>query len=220
MKKLLFITIGLFILMCFTSCKSCKKDDETVDNTSSFEKLVNIIYESETKLTKYIEEIKMSDNDLMIYFKNTDFSLERKEQTKTNVTTIEKKLSTSGTTLYDEVVSSYTTIDNKKYVVLNGTTYETEYVMPTYYLTFVLSTEFLEEGYTLEVDENNYTLRAKVLGNKASSLFLNKSVGNITNLEIEIIIQNNLLKKFNASYISANNFKVNISTNYFYPANE
>ena len=87
---------------------------------------------------------------------------------------VEKKLSTSGTSIYDEVSTKYHTVDNVKYTTINGATYENEYTVPTYYLTFVLSKDFLKEGYDLSINEENYTLKAEVLDNKISSLFLNK----------------------------------------------
>ncbi len=212
MKKKILIIIPLILFtLCFASCKSCKKDKR-----SDFEKLVSYIYESETKIAGYNELTKMFDNDFEVYNKDLDFAISRGNKVKSEVNIKERKLSTSGNSTYDETTSSYTTVDNVKYVELNGTTYQNPYEMPTYYLTFVLSKEFLNDNYTLDVSENNYHLKAQVLDNKASSLFLNKSIGNISNLNIEIVIENNRLKIFTANYISQNGFKVSIETNYYY----
>ena len=219
MKKRVFIIFTLLLLsLCFISCKSCKKDKEVTPDIPAFDKLVSAIYDSETKLIGYNENIKMTDDDMDIYIKTTDFSIERKEQVKSSVNILEKKLSNSGINMYDETITSYTTIDNVKYVDIDGTVYENDYVMPTYYLTFVLSSEFLEEGYTLLANENNYTLKALVINNKASSLFLNKSLGSISNVEIEIVVNNNLLQSFKETYVSANGFNVEINTTYNYVA--
>ena len=219
MKKRIFIIFTMLLLsLCFISCKSCKKDKEVTPDIPAFDKLVSAIYDSETKLIGYNENIKMTDDDMDIYIKTTDFSIERKEQVKSSVNILEKKLSNSGINMYDETITSYTTIDNVKYVEIDGTVYENDYVMPTYYLTFVLSSEFLEEGYTLLANENNYTLKALVINNKASSLFLNKSLGSISNVEIEIVVNNNLLQSFKATYVSANGFNVEINTTYNYVA--
>jgi hypothetical protein len=88
--------------------------------------------------------------------------------------------------------------------------------MPTYYLTFVLSEDFLEKGYTLTSEEDDYSLTAKVLDNKISSLFLNKSLGNINNMQIEIVVENDLLQSFKASFVTPNGFNATISTSYAY----
>ena len=83
-------------------------------------------------------------------------------------------------------------------------------------LTFVLSSEFLQEGYTFENNENNYKLVAKVIDNKIGSLFLNKSLGNLTNMTIEIVVENSKLVSFNASYTTTNGFDAQIQTTYSY----
>ncbi len=212
MKKKILIIIPLILFtLCFASCKSCKKDHRT-----DFEKLVNSIYDSELIIAGYNEQTKMFDDQFEVYNKDTDFIIQRGEKVKSEVNITERKLSTSGTATYDETTTSYKTVDNIKYVEVGGTTYENPYEMPTYYLTFVLAEDFLSEGYTLEVNENNYHLKAQVLDNKASSLFLNKSIGNLSNLEIEIVIENNKLKTFKANYFSQNGFDVEIETNYYY----
>ena len=212
-KNILIVFILLAITLCFISCK---KDKPVEEKTPTFDKLVSAIYNSETILIGYKENISMKDSDMEIYIKETNLSLERKDQTKSEVTVSEKKLSTSGDRVYDETVSSYKTINDKKYVVIDGTEYETPFVIPTYYLTFVLSKDFLAEGYVLTEEGSNYTLKADVLSNKASSLFLNKSVGNITNVKIEIVVNNDKLISFKASYTSTNNFYVEINTTYNY----
>ena len=51
----------------------------------------------------------------------------RGEKIKTEVNTTERKLSTSGEHTYDEVTSSYTTVDNIKYVVVGNTKYENQF---------------------------------------------------------------------------------------------
>ena len=219
MKKRIFIIISMLLLsLCFISCKSCKKDKEDEIKIPVFDKLVTAIYDSETKITGYNEDIRMIDKDVEVYIKNTIFTLDRTEQVKSSSNIVEKKLSTSGVNMYDETITSYTTIDDMKYVEVGGIVYENKFDMPTYYLTFVLSSEFLEEGYTLTENGNNYTLKAKVISNKASALFLNKSLGNISNVEIEIEVNENLLKSFKATYLSTNGFNVEIITTYNYVA--
>ncbi len=208
MKKIYMIFTIILFTLCFASCKK--------DNRTDFEKLVSNVYDSEERIAGYNELTKMFDDGFEVYNKNTDFVISRGEKIKSEVNITERKLSTSGSSVYDETKSSYVTVDDIKYVEVGGVTYENPYEMPTYYLTFVISVEFLQEGYTLEVIDDNYTLKAKVLDNKASSLFLNKSIGNITNLEIEIVITKNNLSTFKASYTSQNGFDVEIETNYYY----
>ena len=207
-KKILFIITILLASFCLLSCGK--------DNKSDFQKLVQSIYNSEEIMAGYTENSIIKDNDLEVYNKTTEFKIARGKQIKSEVNIVEKKLSTSGDKMYDETTSNYTTIDNMKYTVINGTTFKNEFTMPTYYLTFVLSEDFLEEGYTLTKEENNYTLNAKVLDNKISSLFLNKSLANVKNLTIEIIVLNGNLKTFTASYTSANGFNCSINTSYVY----
>lgn len=208
MKKIL-IFIPILVMILYLG--SCRKNDQI-----TFEDFVKTVYDSEQVFAGYNETNKIYDGDFEIYNKTTNFKIERGENIKSEVKMVEKKLSTSGKETYDETVTSYKTVNNVKYTVINGTTYENEYEMPTYYLTFVLSKDFLEEGYTFVTDGKTTTLTAKVLDNKVSSLFLNKSVNSVTNLSIEIIVDNGNLKSFNANYISNTGFKVSIDTEYLY----
>jgi hypothetical protein len=207
-KKILFI---ITILLTSLSLLSCGKD-----NKSDFQKLVKSIYDSEEIIAGYTENSIIKDKDLEVYNKTTEFKIARGKQIKSEVKIVEKKLSTSGDKVYDETTSSYTTIDNMKFTIVNGTTFQNEFTMPTYYLTFVLSEDFLEKDYSLIKEENNYTLNAKVLDNKISSLFLNKSLANVKNLSIEIIVDNGNLQTFNASYTTSNGFDCSINTSYVY----
>lgn len=207
-KKILFI---IPILALSLSLLSCRRDDR-----SDFQKLVQSIYDSEEVIAGFNETSIIKDKDLEVYNKNTEFKIARGKQTKSEVKIVEKKLSTSGDRLYDEVTTNYTTVDSKKFTIVNGITYQNEYTMPTYYLTFVLSEDFLEEGYELTSEDGDYTLKADVLDNKISSLFLNKSLSNVTDLSIEIVVDDNKLQSFKANYKSANGFDVEIYTTYNY----
>ena len=207
-KKILLIIFVAVISLIISSCNKQKLTD--------FESLVSYIYSSEEKLASYDETSIIKDGDMEIYNKNTDFKLIRGEKTISEVNIVEKKLSVSGNTMYDEQVTNYKTIDDIKYTIVDGNTYENSYTMPTYYLTFVLSEDFLEEGYSLTKDDSNYKLNAHVLDNKISSLFLNKSLGNIYDMDIEIVVENELLKSFTAKYKSTTGFDAEISTVYSY----
>ena len=209
MKKKL-ITLVL-VAVCALVISSCNKN-----KLSDFDNFVNNIYNSELKLASYSEVSSIKDKDIEVYNKNTLFKLTRGTKTVTEVKTVEKKLSVSGTTMYDETTENYKTIDNVKYTIVNGNTFENAYTMPTYYLTFVLSKDFLQEGYSLVKDGTKYTLTAKVLDNKISSLFLNKSLGTINNMQIEIVVENDLLQSFTASFVTPNGFNATISTSYAY----
>ena len=188
MKKILIFIPILAILFCLGSCGK--------NNQMELEDFVKAIYDSEQIMAGYNETNKILDGDFEIYNKITNFKIERGENIKSEVNIVEKKLSTSGTSTYDETITNYRTVNNVKYTVIDGTTYENEYVIPTYYLTFVLSREFLKEGYTFVKEEDTYTLKADVLDNKVSSLFLNKSVNSVEDLSIEIIVSNGNLKSF------------------------
>lgn len=209
MKNKLILLV--LVAVCALVISSCNKNKLT-----DFEKFVNNIYNSELKLASYSEVSSINDNGTEVYNKSTLFKLTRGTKTVTEVKTVEKKLSVSGTTMYDETTESYKTIDNIKYTIVNGTTFENAYTMPTYYLTFVLSEDFLQEGYTLTNDGSKVSLTAKVLDNKVSSLFLNKSLGNINNMQIEIVVENDLLQSFKASFVTPNGFNATISTSYAY----
>ena len=208
MKKIL-IFIPILVMILYLG--SCRKNDQI-----SFEDFVQSIYDSEQVFAGYNETNKIYDGDFEIYNKTTNFKIERGENIKSEVKMVEKKLSTSGKETYDETVTSYKTVNDVKYTVINGTTYENEYVMPTYYLTFVLSKDFLQDGYTFVTEEGTTTLNAKVLDNKVSSLFLNKSVNSVKDLSIEIVVSNGSLKTFNAQYTSNTGFTVSIDTEYLY----
>ena len=208
MKKILLFISAIVLSLCLTSCGGEKLSD--------FQSLVKCIYSSEEIIAGYNETNVIKDGNLEVYNKDVEFKIQRGEKVKSEVKIVEKKLSTSGTTMYDETITSYKTVDNVKYTEINGTTYENEYTMPTYYLTFVLSEEFLEPNYTFTREGNNYTLSGKVLDNKVSSLFLNKSVGSISGLLIEIVVNNGKLQSFEANYTSTTGFDVNISTSYLY----
>ena len=208
MKKIL-IFIPILVMILYLG--SCRKN-----NQIEFEDFVEAIYNSEQVFAGYNETNEIYDGDFEIYEKTTNFKIERGENIKTEVKVVEKKLSTSGKETYDETETKYTTVNDIKYTVINGTTYENEYVMPTYYLTFVLSKDFLQEGYTFETVDGTTTLKAKVLENKVSSLFLNKSVNSVKDLSVEIVVANGNLKSFNASYTSTTGFNIKINTEYLY----
>ncbi len=209
MKRLILIVFTMVLILVISSCGKKNK-------LTDFEKFVNDIYASELVLAGYNETTKILDNDFEIYNKNTVFKLIRGEKVRSEVKVLEKKLSTSGDVLYDETLTEYTTIDTIKYTTVNGVTYENSYVMPTYYLTFVLSEDFFESGYSLSVNESTYTLKANILDNKISSLFLNKSLGNISDMSVEIVVTNGKLKSFTADYTSPTGFKSSIETTYQY----
>ena len=212
MKKKILLLIPLIVLfLCLISCKGCKKEE-----AFGIQNLINSVYDSEAVIAGYTEVNSIYDGDFEVYSKETEYIIQRTNVVKSEVKIREKKLSTSGDKVYDETTTSFKTADSIKYVEINGTTYETDYVMPTYYLTFVITEEYLEEGYKIEVVNGAYKLTAKVLDNRISSFFLNKSLGNVTNLNIEIIIKDNLLQSFNANYISANGKIVKIETKYNY----
>lgn len=205
-----------FILVVFTAVlifviSSCGKNKLT-----PFEKFVNDIYASESILAGYNEVQTIKDKDLEVYNKNTNMLLIRGEKVRSEVSILEKKLSTSGSVLYDETLTEYKTVDDVKYTTVNGTTYENPYTVPTYYLTFVLSEDFLENGYTLNVEDKKYTLTADVLDEQISSLFLNKSLGNIKDMNIEIIVEDGKLKSFSANYVNPTGFISSIKTTYLY----
>ena len=207
-EKIILIVLFAVIALFISSCNKQKLTD--------FEYFVNSIYSSEEKLASYNEVSTIKDGDLEVYRKNTFFKIMRGAKTVSEVKTVEKKLSVSGNTMYDEQVETYKTVDNIKYTIVNGTTYENAYTMPTYYLTFVLSEDFLKEGYQLQIDGTKYTLVAEVLDNKISSLFLNKSLGNVYSMKIEIVIDNGLLQSFKATFKSPTGFDTSITTSYAY----
>ena len=208
MKKIL-ILIPILVMILYLG--SCRKNDQM-----EFEDFVKAIYDSEQIIAGYNETNKIHDGDFEIYNKTTNFKIERGENIKSEVKMVEKKLSTSGKDTYDETITKYTTVNNVKYTVINGKTYENEYEMPTYYLTFVLSKDFLQEDYTYTNDGDIYTLKAKVLDNKISSLFLNKSINSVKDLSIEIVVGSGKLKSFKANYTSTTGFDVSIDTEYLY----
>ena len=208
MKKILLFIPIIAMALYLGSCNN--------DSHMEFEDFVKAIYDSEQTMAGYNETNLILDGDFEVYNKTTNFKIERGENIKSEVKIVEKKLSTSGSQTYDETVTNYTTFNDKKYTVINGTTYENEYVMPTYYLTFVLSKDFLEEDYSFVKEKDTYTLTADVLDNKVSSLFLNKSLKGVQNLSIEIVVNKGDLKSFKANYTSTTGFNVKIETEYLY----
>ena len=207
LKKVFIFIPVLLASLCLLACS---KETEI-----TFGDVVNNIYQSEQIIAGYNEKNVINDGDFVVYSKETKFILQRKDIVRSDVEIVEKKLSTSGQTQYDETITSYKTIDNIKYTEVNGKVYENEFTMPTYYLTFVLSEEFFE-SYDLRVDGNKCVLTGKILDNKVSSLFINKSVKTISGLNVEIIVEDSLLKSFSANYISTNGFNVEIETEYLY----
>ncbi len=207
-RKLLLIISVLMMSICLFSCKK--------DKLTDFESLVQIIYNSEANISGYTEETSIKNNDFVLYSKNTDCLIQRGKTVKTQVQIDEKILSSSGERVYDETTTTYKTVGNVKYVEVDGNSYENDYTIPTYYLTFVLSEDFLKSGYELTVNDNNYKLTANVIDEKISSLFLNKSLGAVSNLTIEIIVENNFLISFKANYITENGYAASIETAYSY----
>ena len=210
MKKIIYLLTALVIMLSLSSCS--KKDKRT-----DFEKFVSSIYESEETLLSYEDTQTIKDNNNLVYSNTTKLTIKRLEE-QINTTYVQeiKQLSSKGEGLVT-TTSSYTTKGDKKYQTINGKDYETDYVVPTYFLTFVMSEEFLEEGYTLTVDGKNYELSAKVKDEQISSMFLNKSLTTINDLSIKISIVNSKLKSFSAEYTNDSGFDVAINTTYKYP---
>lgn len=207
-KKVLLILPILLLTIFLTSCNR--------NQTNVFQSFVQAIYDSEEALAGYRERSVIVDGDFDIYSKDVEFKVQRGEKVKSQVNIVEKKLSTSGLNTYDETITSYKTVDNVKYTEVNGIEYQNEYTIPTYYLTFVMSEDFLEQGYSLTKANDDYLLTGKVLDNKVSSLFLNKSLQSVTNLNIEVAINSGKLKSFKADYVSTTGFNVELETNYYY----
>ena len=175
MRKFMMIISVIVLSIFLLSCGDGRLTD--------FEKVVKSIYDSELEIAGYNEVDIIKDGNLEVYKKEMNFLIQRGKTVRTEVDIVENKLSTSGNSLYDETKISYFTVDNAKYVELNGSTYENEYTMPTYYLTFVLSEDFLEKGYNLEVNDNNYKL----------SGFSNFNVINMKNKFYTYIINNYMI---------------------------
>lgn len=210
MKKIFNIVIALMILISLSSCSSSKQTD--------FQKFVSCIYSSEEVITGYTEDKFIYDGDMLVYSNEATLTIERlEEQINTSYQQVEKELSSKGEGLV-ETTSSYTTQGTTKYQTINGKEYQTEYVVPTYFLIFVMSEDFLNEGYTLEVNGKNYNLTASVKNDKISSMFLNKSISTISEITISISIVDSKLQSFEAKYKSNTNLDVTIKTAYSYEA--
>ena len=119
MKKILIFIPILVIILYLGSCRK--------NNQIEFEDFVEAIYNSEQVFAGYNETNEIYDGDFEIYEKTTNFKIERGENIKTEVKVVEKKLSTSGKETYDETETKYTTVNNVKYTVIDGKTYENEY---------------------------------------------------------------------------------------------
>ena len=211
MKNKLLIIIPILILsLCLLSCKKNEEKDYKIND------FVNYVYQSEEKLAGYYETNSIKDNGIEVYYKSTDLTVRRKDMVRTDVSTYEKILSLTGGSLYDETYTSYKTIDNVMYTEVNGKVYESNYEVPTYFLTFVLSEEFLEEGYTITKEDDAFILSGNVLESKVSSLFINKSVNTVKGLSIKIVIKDDLLQSFNCTYVSTKGFDVEMNTKYYY----
>lgn len=210
MKKLIYVLTAFVILFSLASCS--KKDKRT-----DFQKFVSSIYDSEEVLLSYEDVQTIKDNGNLVYSNTTKLTIKRlEEQINTSCVQEIKQLSSKGEGLVTST-SSYTTKGDKKYQTINGKDYETDYVVPTYFLTFVMSEEFLNEGYTLAVDGKDYELTATVKDEQISSMFLNKSLTTINDLAIKISVKNAKLQSFTADYKNDAGFDVSINTTYKYP---
>ena len=96
-KRLLLIVFTACLILVISSCGKNKLE--------GFDKLVNDIYQSESILAGYNEIQVIKDEDMEIYHKDTNFKLIRSEKVISEVNILEKKLSTSGTSMYDEVLT-------------------------------------------------------------------------------------------------------------------
>ena len=86
MKKRVFIIFTMLLLsLCFISCKSCKKDKEVTPDIPAFDKLVSAIYDSETKLISYNENIKMTEIQNKIRKKEHDLVNAEKKLEKSKI---------------------------------------------------------------------------------------------------------------------------------------
>lgn len=212
-KKLIVLPL---LAACLSLAACSKKDDSK--KLTNFEKFANKIYESETLLVNYEESFKISDETLEVYLKEVSVEIERTEDS-VNTTYEEsvKQLSATGESDYTYTTDSYYTIGNKRFSELNGVTYENDYIVPTYFLSFVVSEEYFEEGFTLSIDDDNYSLTGTVKDDYISSFFLNKSLNTVSDLTVEIVVVDSKLESFDAEYTSTKSGnKVTINTTYGY----
>ncbi|MGM9969601.1 MAG: hypothetical protein ACI35S_04295 [Anaeroplasma sp.] len=210
MKKRLLYIFPVILLLVLASCSKNKK--------STFNKFAEAVYQSEQVLTSYKELDELYFDNNLVYSYATDLKITRGEVISTSVTQTEKKLPNTGELDLITTTTSYRTVGDKKYVLVNGTEVESSYTIPTYFLTFVVSEDYFEDGFSLENPNktNNYSLKGNVKNEYVGSLFLNKSLPNITNLRIEIEVIESKLTKFIATYKSANSFDGVISITYSY----
>ena len=100
MKKLMMFISVLLLSVFLLSCGSSRTD---------FQKFVEAIYDSETIISGYDEVDTIKDDELVVYKKEMNFLIQRGKNVRTEVDITETKLSTSGSSLYDETKSSYFT---------------------------------------------------------------------------------------------------------------
>ena len=211
MKKKLILLPLLIMLVVLAACSSKTK-------LTDFEQFVEYILQSEQKLNGYNETYQLSDASGVVYSKITDFELERGSVVSSSVTTQELKKTNAGE--LSSTTTAYTTVGNIKYIKVSGTLYEVAYTLPTYYLTFVMNESYLNEGYSLSIENNTYTLEASIKDDMISSFFLEKSVSGIKNLNIEVIVADGKLTSYNAKFVLEGDkydFNVDLTTSYSYP---
>ena len=211
MKKKLILLPLLIMLVVLAACSSKTK-------LTDFEQFVEYILQSEQKLNGYNETYQLSDASGVVYSKITDFELERGSVVSSSVTTQELKKTNAGE--LSSTTTAYTTVGNVKYIKVSGTLYEVAYTLPTYYLTFVMNEDYLNEGYSLSIENNTYTLEASIKDDMISSFFLEKSVSGIKNLNIEVIVADGKLASYNAKFVLEGDkydFNVDLTTSYSYP---
>lgn len=200
MNKIKYICILSAFVLLF-SLTGCKKNE-----TKEFDSFLNAITDSANKFTSYEEKDEIKSGEDVLYYKNISFEIERGEIIKTRYEKKEKQFNQAS-----EQISSYYTVGDKKY----QSNFESSYEVPNYWLNFAFNKDFLKDGYSFSKDGSKAELKADILDDKVSSFFVLEEL-KISNLSIMIVVMDDKLTSFEATFLSKNGFSEHMSIQYGY----
>lgn len=218
-KKIIFVAFSLVALLTFTGCNKKPKPTESANSeipsttpvvAKDMSKFISCVFESEKTITGYNQVNKITGNNMVMYQKTIDYTIDRSTKTS-SYSDEEQKVD-----LYSDDLgvttsrTSYETSDNNKYI--NGKLVDDNYKLPSFVLIFNLDDEYLSAP-SITSTTTSDTLNATIKNDKLSVFFLDKTFTNMKDVEVTIILENDKISSFYAKY-NSNNRLNEITINY------
>ncbi len=207
-KKIMLAAVALISLLAIAGCNKKPKPTESVESqipstttvaAKDMAKFISCVADSEKTITGYNQINKITGNNMVMYEKTIEYTIDRNAKTS-NYSDEEKKIDLYSDDL--EMVTSrtsYETLETNKYI--NGKLVDDNYKLPSFVLIFNLDDDYLTNS-SITSTTTTDTLKAVVKNDKLSAFFLEKTFTNMKDVEITIILESDKISSFYAKFNS------------------